>query len=93
MLIRDVLPFARDLNKVWFYFHQIWTEFGNTTTIEIEEGKTVIDVEYPSVIVEQIIEYLYYKQRYDNEAENRPEFPIDLYNALDLMTASFALGC
>ena len=50
-------------------------------------------MDYPAVIVEQIINYLYYKQRYDNEAENRPEFQIDLYTALDLMTASYTLGC
>ncbi|KAG2375301.1 hypothetical protein C9374_009924 [Naegleria lovaniensis] len=59
----------------------------------IAEGQSEIQVEFESNVVEQVIQYLYYKQRYDPESENRPEFQVDLYSALDVMTASYQLGC
>ncbi|KAL9653375.1 hypothetical protein ABK040_002011 [Willaertia magna] len=61
---------------------------------EIEEqGRTEIHVEYDSQVIEQVIQYLYYKQRYDPEPEVRPEFGIDLSSALNLMVAAYNLQC
>ncbi|KAF0974004.1 hypothetical protein FDP41_006457 [Naegleria fowleri] len=59
----------------------------------IAEGQSEIQVDFEANVIEQVIKYLYYKQRYDPESENRPEFQVELYTALDVMTASFQLGC
>jgi len=50
-----------------------------------------IGVDYSAEIVEKIIQYLYYKIRYDHDPDNRPPFDIDPSIALNLMVAAYDL--
>lgn len=84
-----MLVTLKSLSKVGF----VGLEDPDFRFTDIEEGKSEITVDYASNVVEQLIQYLYYKQRYDPEPETRPEFKIETYTALDLMTASYTLGC
>eukprot|EP01059_Diplonema_ambulator_P025248 TRINITY_DN4226_c0_g1_i1.p1 TRINITY_DN4226_c0_g1~~TRINITY_DN4226_c0_g1_i1.p1 ORF type:complete len:113 (+),score=33.28 TRINITY_DN4226_c0_g1_i1:214-552(+) len=44
-------------------------------------------------ILEKTIQYFYYKHRYDNEPDDRPEFEVPPEMALDLMVVASLLGC
>ena len=49
--------------------------------------------EIPSVILEKVIQYLYYKVRYTNSVMRVPEFVVEPEYALDMLMASNYLDC
>ena len=49
--------------------------------------------EIPSIIMEKLIQYLYYKVRYTNASYRIPEFQVDPEIALELLIASGYLDC
>jgi hypothetical protein len=60
--------------------------------IELEdEEKDSIQLEYSAEVVEKVIQYLYYKMRYDHDPDNRPAFNVDPSIALNLMVAAHNL--
>eukprot|EP01038_Epipyxis_sp_PR26KG_P009682 gene9682-13035_t len=49
--------------------------------------------EIPGVILEKLIQYLYYKVRYANSTQRIPEFQIEPEIALELLIAAGYLDC
>ncbi|KAJ9461935.1 Elongin-C [Diplonema papillatum] len=62
---------------------------------ELKEGDAPV-VRFPSIrpeILEKAIQYFYYKHRYDNDPDDRPDFDVPPPIALDLMIVASYLGC
>ena len=49
--------------------------------------------EIPSLVLEKLIQYLYYKVRYTNGTQRLPDFPIEPEIALELLIAAGYLDC
>lgn len=49
--------------------------------------------EIPGLILEKVIQYLYYKVRYTNSVQRVPEFSIEPEIGLELLMASNYLDC
>ena len=49
--------------------------------------------EVPAIIMEKLIQYLYYKVRYTNSTHRVPEFHVEPEIALELLIASGYLDC
>ena len=49
--------------------------------------------EIPAIVLEKVVQYLYYKVRYTNSAQRVPEFDVDPSLALDLLMVSNYLDC
>lgn len=49
--------------------------------------------EIPAVVLEKLIQYLYYRVRYTNSSQRIPEFPVEPEIALDLLIAAGYLDC
>jgi transcription elongation factor B subunit 1 len=49
--------------------------------------------EIPGIILEKVIQYLYYKVRYANSSQRVPDFEIEVPYAMDLLTVSNYLEC
>jgi hypothetical protein len=49
--------------------------------------------EIPAVILEKLIQYLYYKVRYTNSSQRIPEFQIEPEIAMELLIAAGYLDC
>lgn len=49
--------------------------------------------EIPAVVLEKVIQYLYYKVRYTNSTQRIPEFNVEPEMALELLIASGYLDC
>lgn len=49
--------------------------------------------EIPGIIMEKLIQYLYYKVRYSNSTQRVPEFKVEPEIALELLIASGYLDC
>lgn len=49
--------------------------------------------EIPAIVLEKLIQYLYYKVRYTNSSQRIPEFVIEPEIALELLLASGYLDC
>lgn len=49
--------------------------------------------EIPAIVLEKVIQYLYYKVRYSNSSQRVPDFEIDPALALDLLTVANYLDC
>jgi hypothetical protein len=62
----------------------------NNFFIESEENDT-INLEYSAAVVEKVIQYLYYKLRYDHDPDSRPPFIVEPEIALNLMVAAHHL--
>eukprot|EP01027_Heterolobosea_sp_BB2_P007800 GEZU01011581.1.p1 GENE.GEZU01011581.1~~GEZU01011581.1.p1 ORF type:complete len:112 (+),score=20.53 GEZU01011581.1:51-386(+) len=57
-----------------------------------EKKEATIDFsDFDASIMEKVIQYFYYKQRYDHSPEDRPEFEIEPQIALELMMAAHYL--
>ena len=49
--------------------------------------------EIPAIVLEKVVQYLYYKVRYTNSSQRVPDFDIDASIALDLLMVSNYLDC
>jgi elongin-C len=49
--------------------------------------------EIPAVVMERLIQYLYYKVRYTNSSQRIADFPIDPEMSLELLIAAGYLDC
>lgn len=49
--------------------------------------------EIPGIILEKLIQYLYYKVRYTNSSQRIPEFEIEPEIAIELLIAAGYLDC
>lgn len=49
--------------------------------------------EIPAVVLEKLIQYLYYKVRYTSSAQRIPEFQVEPEIALELLVAAGYLDC
>lgn len=49
--------------------------------------------EIPAVILEKVIQYLYYKVRYTNSSQRIPEFQVEPEISVDLLIAAGYLDC
>ena len=49
--------------------------------------------EIPAIVLEKLIQYLYYKVRYTNSSQRIPEFNVEPEIALDLLIAAGYLDC
>lgn len=49
--------------------------------------------EIPAVVLEKLIQYLYYKVRYTNSSQRIPEFQIEPEIAMELLIAAGYLDC
>lgn len=49
--------------------------------------------EIPAVVMEKLIQYLYYRVRYTNSSQRIPEFVIEPEISLDLLVAAGYLDC
>ncbi|KAL0488586.1 transcription elongation factor B polypeptide 1 [Acrasis kona] len=58
---------------------------------QLESEETTIDLGFSAEIVEKLVQYLYYKMRYDHDPDNRPQFHIEPSIALNLMVAAHYL--
>jgi hypothetical protein len=54
-----------------------------------EDGLKVIHIEYDWDVVEKLIEYFYYKAKWDKNPDERPRFEIDPLLALNLMVCAY----
>ena len=68
--------------------------FSNFTLGQFAESRGEISFpEIPSIIMEKLIQYLYYKVRYTNATYRIPEFKVEPEIALELLIASGYLDC
>ncbi len=72
-------------------FLQLYTLIGDYTLNENEIPVITIDVVSEIEVMEKVIQYLYYKNRYDNEPDKRPTFEIPDALVLQLMVAAHSL--
>lgn len=60
--------------------------------IKDENGLPVIHLEADGEVLEKMIQYFYYKTRWDKNPDERPAFHIDPTLALNLMVCSYKYG-
>lgn len=72
-----------------------WLEFvGEYITGQFAESSGEVRFpEIPSLILEKVIKYLYYKVRYTNSTQRVPNFEIEPEISLELLTAANYLEC
>ena len=75
-------------------YHCLTMNFSNFTLGQFAESRGEISFpEIPSIIMEKLIQYLYYKVRYTNATYRIPEFKVEPEIALELLIASGYLDC
>ena len=76
-----------------FVFVFCFKNLKKTGSFKEAEDNIITFPDIEGLVLEKVIEYLYYKQKYSKSKGQIPEYPIDPSVALELLVASNYLNC